>query len=254
MNDNLKPSVPAPDLLAPPHSVILSGVTIEGRITVKGDKPLVIFGTVHGDVISDGSVKIEATGVVNGVVQARHADIAGLVEASAFDLHIHGLLHVRKTGVVRAATIAYGDLEHERGARVSGALMPIDLSEEERARPATSAVDTAVRVPTSASGTGVQKPGEVRPIQSAVTEVSAPSIPLMRVSLLPPHASPAARPDPATPMKLTGFTADFVDTESSGVGGFRSQMPVSAVPPALSGLSEIDMSTSELRPLRPTAE
>lgn len=233
------------------ESIIEEGMVVEGRITYKGAGLLVIHGTVKGDIVSEGSVKIEQTGIVNGVLLCRNADIGGLVNCQDKEIQVRGLLHMRRTGVVNASKIMYGELEHERGARLAGALMPIDIPEIDRdrqvlpARPAPAAVvapaapvaqlaarPAAVAVPAISTA-----PQAARPVVPApAVAPTASSLPhVSRVSVLPAHT---AREE----------TSDFAATQVSGLDVALPR--VSRLPDPVTSLGDLDMPTVDLRPLR----
>lgn len=63
-------------------SVIPSGVTLVGDI--EGDADLVVYGRVEGPIHVDGTLVIEAEGVVRGHVHARTVVVRGVLKGNAF--------------------------------------------------------------------------------------------------------------------------------------------------------------------------
>jgi cytoskeletal protein CcmA (bactofilin family) len=129
-------------------------VEIHGRIVVRSDKCMLIEGTVNGEIVSAGTVIVGEGAAVRGAVSARNLIVSGHVECPESRIEVRGLLAMKRGGTISAQTIAYGDLEHERGARLSGELDPLDLPCEEGETAPTS----AAIVPVLAARTSVGRP------------------------------------------------------------------------------------------------
>ncbi len=63
-------------------TVIGSSVVVNGPITTKKD--IKVEGTVHGDIISKGSVFIGSYSVIEGNVTGRHVTVCGRVNGDVF--------------------------------------------------------------------------------------------------------------------------------------------------------------------------
>lgn len=106
-------------------AMIDEDVEIQGRLTVRGCRELVVRGLVDGHIESAGRVVIDAGGVLRGTLSARELEVAGRIEGGEL-VRVEGLLDMRSGGQLHAGRIVYGELQHERGARMSGELAPLD--------------------------------------------------------------------------------------------------------------------------------
>jgi cytoskeletal protein CcmA (bactofilin family) len=61
-------------------SVIDEGVTFKGTLICESGKSMLISGVVEGEVISNGNVVVNETGVVRGSIRARLVKLAGTIE------------------------------------------------------------------------------------------------------------------------------------------------------------------------------
>ena len=236
---------------ARPESVIQEGVFINGVVSVKGGGPLLILGTINGDVVSEGSVAIGTTGAVNGMIVCRDADFGGVVNSPEKELQVRGLLRMQKTGVVIASRILYGELEHERGARLTGALVPIELTDAEKERLAPARTPTAPATQAQIAAPAAVTPVAARPaaaasapfvavVPASAAAVAAPTPHLSRVSVLPAHAPPQV----PVAHRIAQRT-DFSATQPVAL-----EAPLARAPGPVTGVGELDMTMGDLRPLR----
>lgn len=106
-------------------SVIAQGTRVRGRVT--GDGDLVIQGTLDGDVVLRGQLRIEPGAVVVSNVEAEDVLVAGSLDGN-----------VESSGTIRVASgaslrgdIRAGSLAFEDGARFSGRIdCAFDLPKE----------------------------------------------------------------------------------------------------------------------------
>jgi cytoskeletal protein CcmA (bactofilin family) len=113
-------------------TIIDQDVEIQGVLRISGQKSIVINGRVEGEIHSDGHVRVDTVGVINGSINAEDMVIAGRVDTDK-DVNVVGRLTVCKGGVLIANRIIYGDLSHESGARMSGQLEPRSQEGQESA-------------------------------------------------------------------------------------------------------------------------
>ena len=104
-------------LLTVPRAIALSG-------RIEGCEKLIVEGSVQTDLEGCRELEVARTGTFRGNVDVEIANIAGTVEGSVI---AHNILIVRAGGTVKGDA-AYGEIEIERGATVSGGMRP--LSEE----------------------------------------------------------------------------------------------------------------------------
>ena len=100
-------------------------INLSGEITAC-DK-LVVEGRVEANLSESRIIEIAATGYFKGKVEVDEAIISGEFEGS---LNVRGRLWVRATGKV-SGEVRYGELEIERGGRVSGDVDQIESAEAE---------------------------------------------------------------------------------------------------------------------------
>lgn len=126
----------------PPPKLLIVGpeINLAGEITAC-DR-LVVEGSVQVTLNRTRAIEITRTGrFTNGKAEVDEAEIGGVYEGS---LTVRGRLLIRATGRV-AGTVRYGELEIERGGRISGAI-------ERRADNQPNLAPQAA--PTAAQGTG----------------------------------------------------------------------------------------------------
>ena len=101
------------------HTTIGKGITIKG--TIQAEEPVIILGTVTGDVMaSDYDVTVEAGANVDGAVMARCITIAG---TSKGRLIARELVRVNPTAAVKA-DVASPKLSLAEGATFNGSVEP----------------------------------------------------------------------------------------------------------------------------------
>ena len=61
-------------------SIIGSEMEIDGNVSVNGD--LLIYGTINGDVQSDGDIISAKNSTVNGNIESKNASISGIVQGN----------------------------------------------------------------------------------------------------------------------------------------------------------------------------
>jgi len=125
---------------------------------------------------------------VRGAVSARKLIVSGHVECPESRIEVRGLLAMKRGGTISAQTIAYGDLEHERGARLSGELEPLDVPAEEgeEAAPMSAAI-----VPVLAAATSI---GRTPATGQAVATGAADGSAEMKVDVVGASIGPSDQP------------------------------------------------------------
>jgi cytoskeletal protein CcmA (bactofilin family) len=114
MFNNGKQAPAVPHKMQPAINMLSEGTVIQGTVTTKDD--IRIAGTVNGDLHIEGKCILAKTGVINGKLEAREADIAGTVEGESVTAD---RLTIRQTGVVKS-DIKTRILLIEEGARFEG--------------------------------------------------------------------------------------------------------------------------------------
>lgn len=112
-------STPPQEAREPPPKLLIVGpeINLAGEITAC-DR-LVVEGSVQVTLNRTRAIEITETGrFTNGKAEVDEAEIGGVYEGS---LTVRGRLLIRSTGRV-AGTVRYGELEIERGGRISGAV------------------------------------------------------------------------------------------------------------------------------------
>lgn len=106
-------------------TVIDTDVMFEGRLTIKGNKTVLISGAVKGEIVSDGAVIVNKGAEVVGSIKARTAQVAGTVRRAkqGDTLDIEGALVLAQGARVQCDAV-YGDLKAERGVVIAGSLRP----------------------------------------------------------------------------------------------------------------------------------
>ncbi len=135
-------SRPAADTAAGKRLIVGEGLSLSGDITACD--LLVVEGSVQVTLNDTKAIEITESGrFTNGKAAVEEATISGIYEG---ELTVRGRLLVRSTGRVDG-TIRYGDLEVERGGRLSGSIEILE---------AAAAAPTLITTPTS-------KPAEPAP-------------------------------------------------------------------------------------------
>lgn len=107
-------STPVTDTPEPKTMIVGRDIFLNGEITAC-DR-LVVEGQVEAEMTDTRMIEIAETGLVKGAAEIEEADIRGRYEGK---LTVRGRLLIRGTGLV-TGEIRYGQLEVERGGRVSG--------------------------------------------------------------------------------------------------------------------------------------
>jgi cytoskeletal protein CcmA (bactofilin family) len=94
-----------------------AGVVFSGAILAKGR--VIVHGVVDGD-LDAGDLLVGVSGVITGKIRAHTMHIHGEVNR---DVVCDGHVAIHTTGVVNGQ-FEYGELEIERGGRISGSLNP----------------------------------------------------------------------------------------------------------------------------------
>lgn len=127
---------PAPAAAAAPADgpekkrlIVGDGISLSGEITAC-DR-LVVQGAVQVTLNQTRAIEITETGrFTNGKAEVEEAEISGVYEG---ELTVKKRLLIRKTGVVKG-TVRYGELEIERGGKLSGSVSMIGDTAAEQAR------------------------------------------------------------------------------------------------------------------------
>lgn len=114
--------------------IVGRGISLSGEI--KACEKLVVEGEVEADLAGCEILEISESGLYKGSASVTSADISGRFEGK---LTVHELLLVRANGHV-TGTIHYGELEIERGGRITGT---IELSKAGGLSPAKSEIRTS---------------------------------------------------------------------------------------------------------------
>ncbi len=101
-------------LLTVPRAIALSG-------KIARCEKLIVEGTVETDLEGCQALVVARTGAFRGNVDVEIADIAGTMEGSMI---ARGILIVRAGGTV-TGHVAYGEIEIERSAMVTGEMRPL---------------------------------------------------------------------------------------------------------------------------------
>ena len=96
-------------------NIIRKGTEIKGEIKCAGD--IRIDGYLSGKIFSDGKIVVGATGVVEGEIFCKNADISGSIQAN---LNVQELLLLKSTANI-IGDIKTGKLSVEPGANFTGA-------------------------------------------------------------------------------------------------------------------------------------
>jgi cytoskeletal protein CcmA (bactofilin family) len=100
----------------PKRLTVGCGISLSGEIN--SCDTLVVEGEVQASLDHCNTMEIAKTGVFKGAAEIATADIAGLFDG---DLVVRERLILRGTGRI-IGTVRYGDLEIERGGRITGTM------------------------------------------------------------------------------------------------------------------------------------
>jgi cytoskeletal protein CcmA (bactofilin family) len=115
------------------HTMIGADAVIDGEVTLKGG--LIVYGTIKGNITTDGPVRIARSATIVGEIRASDIHIGGIVQGNVF---------VKNRAVLGGESTLYGDLVYlrlliEDGAEFHGKCVLIDeqitLSENSRSHP-----------------------------------------------------------------------------------------------------------------------
>jgi|TARA_B110000116_G_scaffold271734_1_gene293427 cytoskeletal protein CcmA (bactofilin family) len=118
-------------------SIIGPEMEIDGNVSVNGD--LLIYGTIHGDVKSDGEIISAKNSTVNGNIESKNASISGIVK---------GNLIIKSKVILKKDAHLMGDLKAsiitlEEGAKFDGMCSMVKQEEYNNATTNPSSLDTA---------------------------------------------------------------------------------------------------------------
>lgn len=115
------PAASAPPVTDTKRLIVGQGITLAGEITAC-DR-LVVEGAVRVTLNKTRAIEISETGrFTEGKAAVEEADISGVYEG---ELTVRKRLLIRATGRV-SGTVRYGDIEIERGGRLSGAVARLE--------------------------------------------------------------------------------------------------------------------------------
>ena len=101
--------------------IVGQGISLSGEITAC-DR-LVVEGSVQVTLNQTRAIEITETGkFTNGKAEVEEAEISGIYEG---ELNVRNRLLIRSTGQVKG-TVRYGEIEVERGGRISGSVSMIE--------------------------------------------------------------------------------------------------------------------------------
>ena len=104
------------------QTMIGNGAVVNGPISLKGG--IIIYGTVYGDIQTDGPLRITISGKVFGNVQASDAHIGGSLKG---DISVSNKIVLgRKSEII--GDLLYSSLIIEDGAQFQGSCSVIGLS------------------------------------------------------------------------------------------------------------------------------
>lgn len=104
--------------------IVGQGISLSGEITAC-DR-LVVEGSVQVTLNQTRAIEISETGeFTNGKAEVEDAEISGVYEG---ELTVRNRLLIRSTGRVKG-TVRFGEIEVERGGRITGSISMLDGSE-----------------------------------------------------------------------------------------------------------------------------
>lgn len=141
-------------------TLVDQGVHIEGKITLKGGRHILISGRVTGSIESDGVVVVNGGAEVVGSIRAKSVQVAGTVRrgADGGELDVQDTLVLGKGAKVQCDA-KYGDLKAEHGVQIAGNIRPRNMDAEDMGErtsdSSSSVIDMASRhspAPVAAAG------------------------------------------------------------------------------------------------------
>jgi cytoskeletal protein CcmA (bactofilin family) len=129
------------EIESPAINIIRKGTEIKGDITCSGD--IRIDGSLKGLLISEGKVVVGASGVIDGEITCKNADISGTIKAR---LVVKELLQLKSTANI-VSDINTNKLSIEPGATFTGSCnmgtVVKGIHNEEKQEPVFEEVQTA---------------------------------------------------------------------------------------------------------------
>ena len=102
------------EIESPAINIIRKGTEIKGDVTCSGD--IRIDGTLSGTLISEGKVVVGTTGIIDGQVTCKNADVSGTIKAK---LTVKELLQLKASANI-SSDINTNKLSIEPGASFTG--------------------------------------------------------------------------------------------------------------------------------------
>ena len=99
---------------SPAINIVRKGTEIKGDITCSGD--IRVDGSLKGNLISEGKVVVGVSGVIDGQITCKNADISGTIKAK---LTVKELLQLKATANIHS-DINTNKLSIEPGANFTG--------------------------------------------------------------------------------------------------------------------------------------
>lgn len=99
---------------APEINIIQKGTEITGNIQCAGD--IRIDGAVNGTLISQGKLVVGSSGVIDGEIKCKNADVSGVINAK---INVEELLQLKSTANI-VGDISTHKLSIEPGATFTG--------------------------------------------------------------------------------------------------------------------------------------
>lgn len=127
--------IPSPDEL----NKIINGTVLTGDITSNGD--FRIDGTLKGSLTGKGKLVVGPTGIVEGEVHCKNAEVFGKIKAK---FHVEELLSLRSSADVNGE-IVYNKIAIEAGAKLVGTLTIKDQVVSNVSRPVFEKTEEAKR-------------------------------------------------------------------------------------------------------------
>lgn len=187
-------------------SLVDDGVEVEGTIRIKNGQAILITGTVIGNIESNGSVVINASGKVRGSITAKALQIAGSVvrEKDSDMVQVDGPMVLQPTAYLGCDAESVG-VQMAYGASIDGTIRPRKQD--------------GVAVPVPVPAAAVAKPAvqvQVAPLASAQPKAALSAVPFA------PADAPAALPAALTKPIGTSYGADQpTDDQNRGMSAMR---------------------------------
>lgn len=125
------PVVSTPNVTKSTKRVLTVGPDIQMKGEITTCDRVVIEGMVDATMKDVHTVELAQSGSLKGTAEVEDAEISGIFEG---DLIVRGRLIVYSTGQIRG-NVTYGEIEIERGGRISGNIHTVDESASKAAAP-----------------------------------------------------------------------------------------------------------------------